>query len=76
MRMELIKSLESKTLFALIESLASKENYESKNISNLITDLRRNISDWEFCKQLNQQTEIKKFILNLYLNNQDQLPIE
>ena len=74
--MELIKSLESKTLFALIESLASKENYESKNISNLITDLRRNISDWEFCKQLNQQTEIKKFILNLYLNNQDQLPIE
>jgi hypothetical protein len=38
--------------------------------------LRRNIADLEFCKQLNEQKEIKKYILNLYLKHQQNLNME
>lgn len=56
MRGQLIKTLESNGLFILLESIASKENLEPKHISNLIMDLRRNITDLDFCKRLNEQT--------------------
>jgi hypothetical protein len=76
MRKDLVRSLDNKKLFALIESLAENDDLESKNISNLIMDLRNNIADLGFCRQLNEQDQVKKFVLSLYLNNQEKLPLE
>jgi len=76
MRKDLVRSLDNKKLFALRESLAENDDLESKNISNLILDLRNNIADLDFCRQLNEQDQIKKFVLSLYLNNQEKLPLE
>ncbi len=39
-------------------------------------DLREKIANLDFCKQLNEHENIKKFVLGLYLNNQEKLPLE
>jgi len=45
MRQDLIKSLQSQDFLILMESLIAKDNIEAKNISSLISEMRRNMND-------------------------------